>query len=53
VSLREIETELATKFNAARQRTEDLDFEEEKERWIRKMESIKPKWGMFIFGKTS
>lgn len=50
-ALRQIETELAAKFDAARQRTEDLDFEIEKGQWIEKMESLKPNWCVFILGK--
>jgi hypothetical protein len=49
-TLRQIEKDLAARFDAARQRTEDLDFETEKEQWIERMESLKPNWYAFIFG---
>jgi hypothetical protein len=52
-SLRRIEKELAAKFDAARQRTEDLDFEDEKGHWIVKLESLRPNWWTFVVGKRS
>jgi hypothetical protein len=50
VALRDIARELAAKFDSARERTEDLDFEAEKEQWIQRMESLKPNWCVFICG---
>ena len=50
IALRDIAGELATKFDSAKERTEDLEFDAEKEQWIRRMESLKPNWRVFIYG---
>ena len=50
IALRQIAAELAAKFDVARERSEDLDFEGEKEHWIKKMETLKPRWRVFICG---
>jgi len=51
--LREIEHEIAAKLELARQSTDDIHLRSEKEAWIRRLESLQPRWLKLFWRKRT
>jgi len=52
-TLRAIEREITAKLDSATQSATDIQLRPEKEAWIRRLESLQPKWLKFFWRKRS